>query len=138
MLDRITTIAMSRSDQLGRHCTIELNCSSMPAHLVSASVTYEHALESYEPSCVSVADRPFFIFVVHSPLGVVGYVTALELSSRGGRARSHGPRGSTGAHLVSEARSGAEGQVAAPELTSARRRGPRSRNMWRRRSLPLQ
>jgi hypothetical protein len=73
---------MSWSGQLDRHCTIELNYSSMSAHLASASVTYEHALESYEPSCVSVADRSFFISVVHNPLGVMGYVTALELSSR--------------------------------------------------------
>jgi hypothetical protein len=27
--DRITSVAMSRSSQLGRHCTIELHCSSL-------------------------------------------------------------------------------------------------------------
>jgi hypothetical protein len=47
-------------------------------------------------------------------------VAALELSSRGGRAQSHGTRGSAGAHLGREARSRAEEHVAAPELNSAR------------------
>jgi hypothetical protein len=51
-------------------------------------------------------------------------VAAPELSSRGGRARSHGTRGSAGAYLGSEARSRAEERVAALELNSARRRGP--------------
>jgi hypothetical protein len=129
---------MFRSGQLGRRCTIEPNCSSLSARLTDASVTRGRALESYEPSCVPGAARPFFIFVVHSPLGAVRYVAAPELSSRGGSARSHGTRGSTGAHLVREARSGAEGHVAAPELTSAWRRGPGPWDTWRRRSPPLQ
>jgi hypothetical protein len=107
----ITTVAMSRSGQLGQCCTIELNCNDMSARLAGASVMYEHALETCEPSCVPGAVRPFFIPMVHSPLG---YVAAPELSSRGGRARSHGTRGSTRAHLVREARSGAEGHMAAP------------------------
>jgi hypothetical protein len=51
-------------------------------------------------------------------------VTAPELSSQGGRARSHVTCGSVGAHLGREARSGVEERVAAPELNSARRRGP--------------
>jgi hypothetical protein len=96
------------------------------------------------------AARPFFIPVVHSPLGAMGYVAApelrpgpcgsaeahlgrearsraekhvvaLELSSRGGRAQSHGTCDSTGAHLGREVRSGAEEHVVAPELNSARR-----------------
>jgi hypothetical protein len=54
---------------------------------------------------VSGAAMPFFISVVYNPLGTVGYVAAPELSSRGGRARNHGTRGSTEAHLVREARS---------------------------------
>jgi hypothetical protein len=117
----ITTIAMSRSGQLGRCCTIEPNCSDIFARLAGASVTYEHALKSYEPSYVSEAARHFFISMVHSPLEAVGYVAASELSSQGGRARSYGPHGSTRAHIVREARSRSEGHVAAPELTSARR-----------------
>jgi hypothetical protein len=51
-------------------------------------------------------------------------VTAPELSSRGDRARSHGTRGSAESHIGRDARSGAEEHVAAPELNSARRRGP--------------
>jgi hypothetical protein len=53
----------------------------------------------------------FFIHVVHSLPGTVGHVTALKLPSQGGRARSHGARSSTGAHLIREARSGVEGQL---------------------------
>jgi hypothetical protein len=56
---RITTVAMSKSDQLGLCCTVEPNYSGM---------------------C------PFFIPVVNSPLGAVGYVAATKLSSRGGEA----------------------------------------------------
>jgi hypothetical protein len=81
---RITTIAMSRSGQLGLRCTVEPNCSVMSAHLAGASVTRDHFLDTCEPSCVPGAVRPFFIPVVHSPLGAVGYVTAPELSSQGG------------------------------------------------------
>jgi hypothetical protein len=49
-----------------------------------------------------------------------------------------GPRGSAGAHLDREARSGAEEHVAAPEPTSLGRRGPELRNMWWRRSSTQQ
>jgi hypothetical protein len=55
--------------------------------------------------------------------GAEEHVAALELSSRGGRARSHKTRGSAGAHLGREARSKTKERVAAPELNSARRRG---------------
>jgi hypothetical protein len=83
---RITTVVMSRSGQLGLCCTIEPNCSGMSAHLTDASVTRDRALDTCEPSCVPGAARPFFIPVVHSLLGAVGYVVAPELSSRGGEA----------------------------------------------------
>jgi hypothetical protein len=56
--------------------------------------------------------------------GAEEHVAAPELSSRGGRGRSHGTRGSVGAHLGRKARSGAEERVAALEINSARRRGP--------------
>jgi hypothetical protein len=98
----------------------------------------EQPLETCEPSCVPGAARHFFIPVVHTPLGAVGYVIAPELSSRGGRAQSHETCGSTEAHLVREARFGAEGHVAAPELTSTRRQDPGPRDMWWCRSPPLQ
>jgi hypothetical protein len=83
---RITTVAMSRSGQLGLHCTVEPNCSGQSTRLAGASVTRDRALDICEPSCVPGAARPFFIPVVHSPLGAVGYVAAPELSSRGGEA----------------------------------------------------
>jgi hypothetical protein len=83
---RITTVAMSRSGQLGLRCTVELNCSGMSARLVGASITRDRALDTCESSYVPGAARPFFIPVVHSPLGAVGYVTAPKLSSRGGEA----------------------------------------------------
>jgi hypothetical protein len=50
-------------------------------------------------------------------------VATPELSSRGGRAQSHGTHGSAGAHLGRKARSGAEERVTALELNSTRRRG---------------
>jgi hypothetical protein len=84
----ITTVAMSRSGQLGLRCTAEPNCSTLSAHLVGALVTRNRALDTCEPSCVPGAARPFFIPVVHNPLGVVGYVVASELSSRGGEVRA--------------------------------------------------
>jgi hypothetical protein len=77
---------MSRSGQVGLRCSVEPNCSGMSARLAGASVTCDRALDTCEPSCVPGAARPFFISVVHIPLGVVGYVVAPELSSRGGEA----------------------------------------------------
>jgi hypothetical protein len=74
-----------------------------------------------EPTYVPRAVKPFFIPVVHSLPGAVGHVAALELPSQEGRAKSHGTHDSTGAHLVKEARSRAEGHMVASELTSARR-----------------
>jgi hypothetical protein len=106
---------MSRSGQSGLRCTIELNCSGMFTRLTTVSVTHDHTLDTCKPSCVPGTTRPFFIPVVHNPLGTVGYVASPELSSRGGRP---GPRGSVGAHLGREARPGAEEHVTASELSS--------------------
>jgi hypothetical protein len=78
---------MCRSGQLGLRCIFEPNCSGMFARLAGATVTRDCALDTCEPSCVPEAGRPFFIPVVHSPLGAVGYVAALELSFQGGEAR---------------------------------------------------
>jgi hypothetical protein len=113
--DRITTVAMSRSSQLGLRCSVEPNCSDLSARLAGASVTCDRVLNTCEPSCVSEAARLFFISMVHSPLGVVRYVAAPEPSSRGG----------------------GRGHVAAPKPTSAERRGLELRNMWQHRSFPL-
>jgi hypothetical protein len=76
--------------------------------------------------------------------GVMGHVAAPEPTSAGRRGpelrntwrcrsstqqgdetRDHGPRGSTGAHLSKEVRSGAAGHMAAPEPTSIGRCGPK-------------
>jgi hypothetical protein len=83
---RITTVAMSRSGQLGLRCNVEPNCSGMSLCLAGTSITRDRALDTCEPSCVPGVGRPLFIPLVHSPLGAMGYVAALELSSRGGEA----------------------------------------------------
>jgi hypothetical protein len=83
---RITTVDISRSGQLGLRCTFEPNCSTLSVCLAGASVTRDRALDTCEPSCVPRAVRSFFIPVVHSPLGAVGYMAAPELSSWGGEA----------------------------------------------------
>jgi hypothetical protein len=72
--------------------------------------------------------KHFFIHVVHIPSKIVRHVAAPKLPSQKGIAQSHRTRDSTRAHLVKEARFEAEGHVAAPELTSARRRDPRPRD----------
>jgi hypothetical protein len=51
-------------------------------------------------------------------------------TQQGDDARGHGPRGSTGAHLSKEVRSGAVGHVTAPKPTSTGRRGPKLQLMW--------
>jgi hypothetical protein len=53
-------------------------------------------------------------------------------TQQGGEARGHGPRGSTGAHLSKEVRSGAAGHMAAPEPTFAGRCDPKLQLMWQR------
>jgi hypothetical protein len=111
LLGRITTVAMCMSGQL-----------NLSARLTSASVTRDRTLDTCEPSCVPEAAMPFFIFVVHNPLGSRG--TWQHRSSPLGEARL-GPHGSTGAHLDREARSVAEEHVAASKLSS---RGGRVRS----------
>jgi hypothetical protein len=83
--DRITTVTISRSGQLDLCCTVESNCIGMSAYLADASVTHDRALDTCELSYVPRTARSFFIPVVHSLLGVVGYVAVSELSSRGGK-----------------------------------------------------
>jgi hypothetical protein len=51
----------------------------------------------------------------------VEHVATPELPSQEGRAQSCGTHGSIGTHLIKEVRSGAEGHMAASELTSAMR-----------------
>jgi hypothetical protein len=57
-------------------------------------------------------------------------VVAPELSSQGGRVRSHGTCGSAGAHLDREVRSGAAGHMTTLEPTSAGRCGLKLQLMW--------
>jgi hypothetical protein len=59
-------------------------------------------------------------------------VVASELSSRGGRARSHGTRDSARAHLDREVRLGAEEHVAESEPTSVGRYGLKLQLAWQR------
>jgi hypothetical protein len=82
--DRITTVTMSRSGQLGLRYTVEPNCSNMSARLADASVTCDHALDTCESNCVPRAARPFFYYCGPQPAGAVVYVAAPELFSRGG------------------------------------------------------
>jgi hypothetical protein len=152
---RITSVSMSRSGQLGRRCTIEPHCSGM--HVLQAirqhtSVPWKHVTLA---ACLGQLSLYLFMWsTTHrelwdtwqhrsSPLRkaepqAVGHVAAPELPSQEGRARSHRIRGSTGAHLIKDTRSEAEGHVAALELTLARRRGLGPRNTWWRQSPPLQ
>jgi hypothetical protein len=58
----------------------------LSARLTGASVTRDHTLDTCKPSCMPGVGRPFFIPMIHNPLGTVGYVTAPKLSSRGGEA----------------------------------------------------
>jgi hypothetical protein len=74
-------------------CTVAV-CTS-----AGVSITHERALKTREPSCVIREAKHFFVPVVHNPLGTVGHVAALELSSQKVRARSHVIRGSTEAYL---------------------------------------
>jgi hypothetical protein len=60
----------------------------MSACLTAASVTRDRALVTCEPSYVLGAGMPFFILVVHGPLGYVEYVAAPELSSQRGEDRA--------------------------------------------------
>jgi hypothetical protein len=53
-------------------------------------------------------------------------------TQQGGEARGHVTRGSTGAHLSKEVRSGAAGHVVVPEPTSAERCGPKLQLAWQR------
>jgi hypothetical protein len=51
-------------------------------------------------------------------------------TQHGGKARDHGTRGSTGAHLSKEMRSGAAGHVTALEPTSTGRCDPKLQLAW--------
>jgi hypothetical protein len=112
---RITTVAMSRSGQLGLRCSVEPNCSCLFARLAGTSVTHDRALDTCEPNCVpGQLGHSLFLWSTArwGPLG-----TWQHRSSPLGEARLR-PRGSAGAHLSREVRSGAEEHMVAPELSS--------------------
>jgi hypothetical protein len=132
---RITTIAMSRSGQLGLRCTVEPNCSGLYLCLTGTSATRDRALDTCEPSCVPGAGRPLFIPVVHSPLETVGYVAAPELSSRGGEA------GATWQHRNPPRQGGevqSRGTCGSAGALLLKRQSPEPCDMWKRRSPPWQ
>jgi hypothetical protein len=93
LLGHNTTIAMLRSGQLGRRCTVAA-CTS-----VGTSVMHERALETREPSCVPKEAKPFINPMVHSPSRAVGHMAAPEFPSQQDRAPSRGTRGRTRAPL---------------------------------------
>jgi hypothetical protein len=113
--DRITTVAISRSGQLGLCCTVESNCSDLSARLAAASVTRDRDLDTCELSCVPGATSPFFIPVVTACWGL------------GGTWQHRSPP-------LKETEPRVMGHVAAPEPTSTGRRDPELRNMWQRQS----
>jgi hypothetical protein len=61
-----------------------------------------------------------------------------SLPQQRGEVRGRGTRGSARAYLSKEARSGTVGHMAAPELTSVRRRGSELRDTWWHQSSPQQ
>jgi hypothetical protein len=109
---RITTVAMSRSEQLGLHCSVEPNCSGLCTRLADASVICDRVLDTVRWG---------------------SWGTWQHRSSPLREARA-GPRGSVGAYLNREVRSRAEEHVAASESTLAGRRGLELRNTWQRRN----
>jgi hypothetical protein len=94
-----------------------MSCRPMIALMSGALETCACTLGTCVPSWTS---RIFFMLETRSPQGVTRHLTASEptLTERRGL-RSHRTRGSAGAHISREARSGAIGHVAAPEPTSA-------------------
>jgi hypothetical protein len=82
---RITTVAMSKSGQLGLRCTVEPNCSGMSARLAGVSVTRDRTLDTNELSCVSgQLDLSLFLWsITHWGRG---YTIAPELSAQKGEA----------------------------------------------------
>jgi hypothetical protein len=78
---RITTIAISKSGQLGRRCTVAA-CPhvlrAMMAQVSGVSVTCGHALETRESSRICRPAKPFFILEVYSPQKAMGHMAVSE------------------------------------------------------------
>jgi hypothetical protein len=118
LLGRITSIAMSRSGQLDRCCTIETHCSSL------------HVLQALQ----SRTSMPWKHVSLAACLGQLGLSLFVWSIAR------RGPW-DTWQHWSSPLRKAepeAMRHVAAPELTSSRRQGLELRDMWQRQSSPQQ
>jgi hypothetical protein len=101
------------------------SCRLMMALTLGVLETCMHTLETREPSCIGRPTRPFSIYL--RPVALWERRDAWQRRYShwsGDRVRSHRTRGSVGAHLCREVRSGAIGHVAVPEPTSAGRQGP--------------
>jgi hypothetical protein len=114
---RITSVAMSRSGQLDRRCTIEPHCSGLHAHLADASVMYERVLKTREPSLGQLSLSLFMWSTAHWG----SWDTWQHRSSP-----------------LKKAEPGALGHVVTPELTSSGRQGPELRDTWQCQSSPQQ
>jgi hypothetical protein len=132
-----TTVAMSRSSQLGRHRTVA-TClhilQVMMAQVSGVSKTCGSALEIHEPSRIGRPAKPLFILEVCDPQRSRGHLAASKPSrvgrwgpepqgtwqcrsppEQGGGVRSRGARGSTEAFPNKEVGSGAVGHMAVSE-----------------------
>jgi hypothetical protein len=83
LLGRITTVAIYKSGQLGRWCTVAA-CPHilrpMMTQVSDVSVICGHALETHEPSRIGRPAKHFFIIDVCGPQRAMGQMVALEPS----------------------------------------------------------
>jgi hypothetical protein len=115
---------------------VRMSCRPMMALTSGALETSACVLGTCMPSCIGGPARLFYMLEACGPQGAVGHVAALEPTSArrrglepwgvwqyrsppqlGGEVQSHRTRGSDGAHLTQEARSGVVGHVAARGCT---------------------
>jgi hypothetical protein len=114
----ITTIAIFKSCQLGRWCTIAA-CPHilrvMMAQVSGISVTCGHALETRKSNRIRRPAKTFFILKVWDPQRVTRHMAASEPSQAGRRVRCHGTCGSAGSLPSREAGSRAARHMTTPE-----------------------
>jgi hypothetical protein len=88
LLGCITTVAISKSGQLGRRCTVA-DCPyvlrPMMDHVSGVSVMCGNVIETREPSRIGRLAKPFFILEVCDPQRAAGHVAAPEPSQVGRR-----------------------------------------------------
>jgi hypothetical protein len=133
----ITTIAVSKSGQLGQRCTVAA-CPhilrAMMAQVLGISVMCGHALETRESNRIGRPAKAFFILKVWDPQRAAGHVAASEPSRAGRRVQCRGTRGSAGALSSREAGSGAARHVTAPEPFRIGRQNSELWDTWQRQS----